>query len=64
MPWSSSTPLTNIYMLRASGDLWNAGNVVLICREIMLKNDKTFFTIIVYCYLFKKLVLKLIERPS
>ena len=63
MSWSSSTPLTKISMPRASGDLWNAGNVVLICREIMLKNDNCF-TVNVYCYLFIKLVLELIECPS
>jgi len=39
-----------ISMPWASGDLWNAGNVLLICREIMLKNDKLF-----YCYLFKRI---------
>ena len=45
-----STSLTKISMPLASGDLWNAGNIMLICREIVLKNDKTplllLFTVI------------------
>jgi len=48
----------------ASGILWNAGNVVLICREIMLKNNKTVLLLLFTIIFLKKIVLELIERPS
>jgi len=51
-------------MPRASGDLWNAGNVLLIGREIMLKNDKTVLLLLFTVIFLKELVLEVIERPS
>jgi len=51
-------------MPRASGDLWNAGNVVLMCMEIMLKNDKTVLLLLFSVIFLKELVLELIECPS
>ena len=63
MSQSSSTPLTKISMPQASGDLWNAGNVMLICREIMLKNKQTVLLLLFTVIFLKELVLELIERP-
>jgi len=51
-------------MPRASGDLWNAGNVVLIYTEIMLENDKTLSLLLFTVIFLNELVLELIKRPS
>ena len=51
-------------MLRASGDLWNTGNVVLMCREIMLKNNKAVKLLLFTVIFLKELVLELTEHPS
>jgi len=51
-------------MPQASCDLWNAGNFMLICREIMLKNDQTVLLLLFTVIVVKELVLELIECPS
>jgi len=64
MSCSSSPLLTKISVPLASGDLWNTGKVVLICRETMLNNDKTVLLLLFNVIFLKELVLELIERPS
>jgi len=51
-------------MSQASGDLWNAGNVPLICWETMLKNDKTVLLLLFTVIFLKQLLVELSERPS
>jgi len=48
-------------MPQASDDLWN---IVSTCRQIILKNNKNVFLLVVTVVFLKELVLELIERPS